>query len=205
LPPPSCALLAAEKANALSAIAASTLSQGSASAFFRTAPLTDAWNEPVPSKRDKLRKRYAEDAEYRKAVLARKRASYQRHREEIRERRRRKWAASDPKSKTRRSAYRRAMLRYFYGLSPEDYDRLSARQGGVCAICMRRPVDALCIDHCHRTGRIRGLLCRRCNSALGFFRDDEIRLRSAIAYLRRTCALQAECRTGGAGDVTQRP
>ena len=40
-----------------------------------------------------------------------------------------------------------AMLRYYYRLSPEDYDMLSARQGGVCAICMRRPADALCIDH----------------------------------------------------------
>jgi Autographiviridae endonuclease VII len=72
-----------------------------------------------------------------------------------------------------------------YGISLEGYRALEARQGHACAIC-RRPSRVLCIDHCHVTGRVRGLLCRKCNSALGFCDDDPRLLRAAMAYLRRT-------------------
>jgi hypothetical protein len=72
-----------------------------------------------------------------------------------------------------------------YGLSLADYRALQARQGHACAIC-RKVTRALCIDHCHVTGRVRGLLCRSCNSALGFYADDPRLLRAALAYLRAT-------------------
>ena len=72
-----------------------------------------------------------------------------------------------------------------YGLSLADYRALQARQGNACAIC-RKVTRALCIDHCHVTGRVRGLLCRRCNSALGFYADDQRLLRAALAYLQAT-------------------
>jgi hypothetical protein len=65
-----------------------------------------------------------------------------------------------------------------------------ARQDGVCAICrgeetrtMAGTVLALCVDHDHETGRVRGLLCHPCNMLLGFARDDEERLQAAVRYL----------------------
>jgi hypothetical protein len=70
-----------------------------------------------------------------------------------------------------------------YGLSLADYRTLQEKQGHACAIC-RKVTRDLCIDHCHVTGRVRGLLCRRCNSALGFYADDQCLLRAALAYLQ---------------------
>ncbi len=60
-----------------------------------------------------------------------------------------------------------------------------AEQDGGCAICGRPPRNdiALHVDHEHGTGRIRGLLCFRCNNALGDFEDDHTRLGAALAYL----------------------
>lgn len=63
-----------------------------------------------------------------------------------------------------------------YGLKPEDFARLLLDQGGKCAICVRpsggkRMLD---IDHCHKTGEIRGLLCHRHNRGLGFFSGFEV-------------------------------
>lgn len=69
-----------------------------------------------------------------------------------------------------------------YGISHDDYDRLYAQQQGRCCICDEFH-SRLCVDHDHKTGRVRGLLCRSCNSGLGFFRDQPRHLRQAINYL----------------------
>lgn len=73
---------------------------------------------------------------------------------------------------------RRARVKKRFGISVERYDEIVAFQGGVCAVC-RKPEtfrhprskasgpDRLGVDHCHASGVIRGLLCRRCNGALG--------------------------------------
>ena len=58
-----------------------------------------------------------------------------------------------------------------------------AGQGGVCAICKRKFDKTPCVDHCHSTGKVRGLLCRKCNIGLGFCRDDSNLMRAATAYL----------------------
>ena len=59
-------------------------------------------------------------------------------------------------------------------------------QDGLCAICERHPEDGvLRVDHDHSTGKIRGLLCRHCNLALGNMSDDVSLLRKAIAYLEK--------------------
>jgi hypothetical protein len=81
--------------------------------------------------------------------------------------------------------YRDAERARRYGLSLADYRALEKRQGHACAICRKATRD-LCIDHCHVTGRVRGLLCRSCNSTLGFCADDPRLLRAALAYLQRT-------------------
>jgi hypothetical protein len=74
-----------------------------------------------------------------------------------------------------------------YGLSTGEYDRMAADQGGTCAICDAPPPEGkrLYVDHCHRTGHARGLLCRDCNLGIGKFNDDIDRLRSAVKYLER--------------------
>jgi hypothetical protein len=80
-----------------------------------------------------------------------------------------------------------------YGISLEDYEKLFAEQNGLCAIC-KEPERAkhrtnetrirmMCIDHCHITGKVRGLLCGDCNRGLGMFRDNPKYLSSASDYL----------------------
>ncbi|MGW1805885.1 endonuclease VII domain-containing protein [Streptomyces sp. NPDC002078] len=56
-----------------------------------------------------------------------------------------------------------------------------ASQRGLCAICLAAP--AVHVDHCHNTGRVRGVLCFNCNSGLGLLRDDPDAVRRAAAYL----------------------
>lgn len=72
-----------------------------------------------------------------------------------------------------------------HGLTPEYYGLLLRAQKGVCAICGEPPKKRrLAIDHCHKTGRIRGLLCGRCNTGIGNLRENPRVLRAAIAYLQ---------------------
>jgi hypothetical protein len=94
----------------------------------------------------------------------------------------RKWAKKNPEL-TYASSFRNALKKY--GLTASMYDEMMKTQGSVCAICkegcptMRR----LSVDHCHATGRIRGLLCNACNLGIGKFKDDADLMRSAINYL----------------------
>lgn len=75
-------------------------------------------------------------------------------------------------------------LRSTYGISIEDYELILDIQDGVCAICLAKPGDnRLSVDHCHKTGQVRGLLCQLCNLAIGQFGDDLQKLRSACYYL----------------------
>ena len=78
-----------------------------------------------------------------------------------------------------------------YGLTLDDYEKLYKSQRGRCAICARSHRKAhglrgesFHVDHDHRTGQVRGLLCRRCNAALGVFTTTTL-LRSALRYLGR--------------------
>ncbi len=69
-----------------------------------------------------------------------------------------------------------------YGLSEEDFVELMNEHKGCCAIC-GESLDVMNIDHCHETGRVRGLLCNNCNCALGLFKDNEDIVLSAAYYL----------------------
>lgn len=96
--------------------------------------------------------------------------------------------ANPDRQKKRAEDERRRKRLKVYGMEPEDYDRLREAQNGVCAICggTDARIDSfggLVIDHDHRTGKVRGLLCSNCNPGLGFFKDDPKVLRAAIAYL----------------------
>lgn len=70
---------------------------------------------------------------------------------------------------------------YNYRLTPDQFEAMAQAQGNVCAICQKRPIQA--VDHCHVTKVVRGLLCRRCNTALAAFGDDIEGLQRAITYL----------------------
>ena len=71
-----------------------------------------------------------------------------------------------------------------YGITEDDYVKLLNYAGGVCWICRRPPkTKRLAVDHDHKTGHVRGLLCWRCNSVLGKFYDDPARFDSAHVYL----------------------
>jgi hypothetical protein len=74
-----------------------------------------------------------------------------------------------------------------YGIEVNDRERILKQQGGKCAICGAPEGtgrERLHIDHDHDNGRIRGLLCSRCNTGLGYFADNKDRLAAAIDYLR---------------------
>jgi hypothetical protein len=70
-----------------------------------------------------------------------------------------------------------------YGITKEDFDTLMLNQNGVCAICFTKTKTRLHIDHSHKTGKVRGLLCGNCNRALGLFYDNCSILLSAVKYL----------------------
>lgn len=70
-----------------------------------------------------------------------------------------------------------------YGITVEQFEAMKVAQGGACAICGDRPTSALHVDHCHSTGRVRGLLCRSCNHGLGNFRDSPEAMRRAVEYI----------------------
>lgn len=77
--------------------------------------------------------------------------------------------------------------RWQYGVEHGTYDTMFTAQNGQCAICKTTEpglgTKRFAIDHCHTSGRVRGLLCHRCNQGLGYFKDDAERIHRAIQYL----------------------
>jgi hypothetical protein len=75
-------------------------------------------------------------------------------------------------------------LQYNFGISLEEFDRLLTEQNNGCAICggLNKNGFRLAVDHNHKTGQIRGLLCNKCNSVLGYIENSEF-LVSALSYL----------------------
>lgn len=91
---------------------------------------------------------------------------------------------TQPRARTRRTDRDNA-LRTKYGLTADDVDKMIVDQGGVCLTCgslfgeNMRP----CVDHDHRVGHVRGILCRNCNTILGLAKEDPIRLRALARYV----------------------
>lgn len=91
----------------------------------------------------------------------------------------RKWRAANP-DKTRAAA-----LLYNYGITPEQFAEMRDLQEGRCKICNDTPTTrALSVDHCHTTKKVRGLLCHKCNAAIGLLKHEVSVLESAIVYLK---------------------
>lgn len=94
------------------------------------------------------------------------------------------------KPEVARGAARKYALRSKYGLTLAQYDQMLAAQSGGCATCGAPEADSrgglLHVDHCHVTGRVRSLLCSRCNTVLGRCEEDADLLRRLADYLAAT-------------------
>lgn len=97
--------------------------------------------------------------------------------------------------KLRQEAFKGYDLKRYYGMTHEEYASMDADHGGKCAICgeveaqlIRGKRVRLAVDHCHDTGLVRGLLCMKCNTGLGSFKDDPALLHAAISYLTKHIA-----------------
>lgn len=129
------------------------------------------------------------------------RAKYLRNREENiakqQERDRKRAALAPEQFREQRAIYMRGWrernidkrkdyeLRSRNGVTLEEYGFFFDAQGGVCAICEEPPAEGkfLSVDHCHDTKRVRGLLCRNCNLALGNLKDDPDLIMRAATYM----------------------
>ena len=90
------------------------------------------------------------------------------------------WGKENPEKKREREIRR---ILKVYGTTLEERDRKLVDQAGLCKIC-GNPMEKVCQDHDHSTGKARGLLCNGCNTGLGQFKDCPDLLRSAILYLK---------------------
>lgn len=141
--------------------------------------------ESLEQRRARYRKEYQA---YKPKALARSSAWRKRNRAVMREHKR-LYAKRHPEKIHRRS--QEVQLKK-YGMTQADYDRIFLEQGGVCRLCGSPPQPAkprhaarLSVDHCHETGRVRGLLCQLCN--LGVFHLERFGasgLEAALEYLK---------------------
>lgn len=116
-------------------------------------------NRCKPCRAKESREQWARDGKLREVTIARKR----------------EWRRANPdkaRAQDRRSNYK---------VIDADYRAMLASQDERCAIC--RSPNPNCVDHCHTTGRFRGVLCRTCNAGLGQFRDDPALMRAAARYI----------------------
>lgn len=104
------------------------------------------------------------------------------YREQTKEHRKeykKKYYQQEQHKKARRDDSRR----WKYGITPEDYNEMFQKQNGLCAICGKPQSNlkrSLAVDHCHISGKIRGLLCPVCNSMLGWYENNK---NKALIYL----------------------
>ena len=82
----------------------------------------------------------------------------------------------------------KALLKREYGITSCQYNKMFSEQNGKCKICKKvenhKTKRLLTVDHCHTTGKVRGLLCHRCNCALGLLYDNQELLKKSIEYLK---------------------
>ena len=104
-----------------------------------------------------------------------------------------KWESENPE----RSAYvrRNKQLKNKYGIDIPEYNRILKSKGGKCAICEtkentsaygKNSTSSFAVDHCHLTGKVRGLLCNQCNRGIGMLGDSVEGVERALKYLKET-------------------
>src|SRR5690349_14148731 len=122
------------------------------------------------------------DEERKRKNRERQRQYRARHREKTNAARRAAYAATNEWERRRPYYFKKR-----YGISEEERDALFASQGEVCPICETddpKSKVGWVVDHCHTSGKIRGVLCHQCNTMLGMARDNTDTLSKAIAYLK---------------------
>ena len=121
-------------------------------------------------------------AEHKEEQIKKRKAHYAIHKEQIKKYQR-EYNSQAEKKLIRKNAH----LKYYYGITRSDYLELFRKQNGQCAICGVSHLEltkGLFVDHNHDTNVIRGLLCTKCNAALGSFDDDIQLLIKAMDYLK---------------------
>lgn len=96
------------------------------------------------------------------------------------------WSEANPE-KHRKSA-KNCELKAHYGVSLPEFEAMKSAQGGKCAICEASLTEGkrgAHLDHCHKTGKVRAVLCALCNLGIGYFKDSPTHLRAAADYLER--------------------
>lgn len=119
------------------------------------------------------------------------------------------WREQNPSYMAAYAKERRSVGRYKrdkhllhrYGLTGEDFDAMMDAQGGCCKLCGNPPEPTrrhttLVVDHCHLTGKVRGLLCNRCNLILGFIEQNPQALENIPDYLKGTHGLPLRPESG---------
>ena len=148
-------------------------------------------------------KKYYQDN--KEALREKQREYYQKNKEAILERSR-QWQANNPErvKELASNGYMRRVIREEqfpeekrrrrnkiyksrYGISLEEYEAIEKDQNMACAICKARCAryEFLSVDHCHETGKVRGLLCHSCNVAIGHFKDSAENLENAVQYMKK--------------------
>lgn len=92
-----------------------------------------------------------------------------------------KWVLESPARNS--ESHKKSNLKKNYGLTLEQWGDMLSNQKGCCAICSCSMTSPN-VDHCHETGRVRGLLCATCNGGLGMFKDCVPLLEKAIIYIK---------------------
>ena len=105
---------------------------------------------------------------------------YHKNKEKYKQYKKNYWQQIKHKHKDKRKDYK---YKWKYGVALADYKNMYILQQGCCAIC-KKHYKVLCIDHCHISGKIRKLLCKRCNTAIGLLYDDAQLLEIAYLYLK---------------------
>lgn len=145
-----------------------------------------------PERAKENRKQYRE--KHLEELNANHRKYYQEHKDELRAYQKQYKIDHPEEYKARNKIYTRnhrgIKLSERYGITEEEYNELHTKQGGVCAICgkpetmkQKGTLKHLAVDHDHETGKIRGLLCTKCNASIGQMYEDPILLRKAADYI----------------------
>lgn len=120
------------------------------------------------------KERYANDSEYK---------------EYKNQKTRHKWTTDPELWSKRQLTARKSHLKRKYGMTVDQYSEMFKEQKECCAICgehyTKVPHQQLMVDHCHKTGKVRQLLCDLCNTALGKFKDSPELLEKAAEYVRK--------------------
>lgn len=133
--------------------------------------------------RDKAKRWRSKHLERLRVEQAERRAKYPERTKEVKQ----KWKAAN------KDKIKNYDLVKNFNITIEEYNRMNEAQNGLCAICKQPEtkkskagtVFRLAVDHCHRTGKIRGLLCFKCNAAMGFFEKRDIPIINVELYLEK--------------------